>query len=268
MSPNHNSINNGIAGLLHNMSSKEAQYREACKTNHGYVKATATRMNDSLEETMRLLTEGENPVLTEEEMKAYLAKQKQILKDVTKENIQDSRTVDSFLHSVCKLRDDLLRNGGEDCDYASKLREYMEAHKSNPSNFLALEHEPFYREVLTEMGEELAAAAGQNDDDDIQMVGGASKQTLKCPLTTVLLEDPMKNSFCGHVYSRAAVMEYLNSRQRRCPVAGCRNNQFSASQLAEDEQTALLVRRERKRLERESQKMQSQTELVDTDEED
>lgn len=262
-----NSINNGVAGLLHNMASKESQYKEGCKTNHDYVKATATRMSDSLEATMLLLTEGDTPVLSQEEMRAYLVKQKQTLKDITKENIEDSRMIDGFLHSVRCLRNDLLQNNsGGDHDYASKLREYMEGYKANTDNFVALEQEQFYREVLTELGEELTAPG--NDDDDIQMVGGASKQTLKCPLTTVLLEDPIRNNFCGHFYSRVAVTEYLRSRQRRCPVAGCHNTQFSESQLVEDQRTALLVRREKKRLERESQKIESQTELVDTDDEE
>lgn len=261
-----NSINSGVAGLLHNMASKEAQYKEGCKANHGYVKATATRMSDTLEATMRLLTEGDNPVLSPDEMKAYLTEQKQRLKDITKENIEDSRTIDGFLHSLRSLREDLLNGRGNgEHDYASQLRDYMTEFKSNSDNFVALEHEQFYREVLTELGEELTAA--NNDDDEIQMMGGASKQTLKCPLTTGLLEDPVKNSFCGHVYSRAAVMEYIRSHKRRCPVAGCHNTQFSASQLVEDPQSALFVRREKKRLERESQRIETQSELVDTDEE-
>jgi hypothetical protein len=60
-------------------------------------------------------------------------------------------------------------------------------------------------------------------EDDVVLVRRAA---LTCPFTTQTLVDPVKNSVCGHVFSRAAAVEYqqrCKSRreQAKCPVVGC-----------------------------------------------
>ena len=42
--------------------------------------------------------------------------------------------------------------------------------------------------------------------------------SLKCPLTSCYLEDPVSNPQCGHTYSKAAVIRHVNIQLRS--VAG------------------------------------------------
>ena len=130
----------------------------------------------------------------------------------------------------------------------------------------------FSREILTELGDKDATAAGgsNEEDEDIQVMGsGSTNPNLKCPITTALLEDPVKNQVCGHVYSQKAMEAMLQNRGRtKCPVPGCTNTQVTNSQLVPDVQMDTLVRRERRRLEKAKEQQASQAQMVDSDEEE
>jgi len=73
----------------------------------------------------------------------------------------------------------------------------------------------------------VAAGGAEDEDEDeleIVMTGvGGSNQSLKCPITTNYLEDPVTSSTCKHSYSKEAIMSMIRSRgghQCRCPVHG------------------------------------------------
>ncbi|WFD20369.1 hypothetical protein MCAP1_002613 [Malassezia caprae] len=75
---------------------------------------------------------------------------------------------------------------------------------------------------LTDM---IPAEPGDEADDDELVVGGTVQQ-FRCPLTALLLEDPVVSSACGHAFSRAAIYTYLQERRVEtrhvpCPAAGC-----------------------------------------------
>lgn len=89
-------------------------------------------------------------------------------------------------------------------------------------------------------------AASAEDDDDI--VVGQEIQSLKCPLTLRLLEEPVRNSLCPHVYSKAAIFEIIlvSGGSVPCPVAGC-SARVTRAQLREDKIMARKVREEQAR---------------------
>ncbi|ORY81038.1 zinc-finger of the MIZ type in Nse subunit-domain-containing protein, partial [Protomyces lactucae-debilis] len=62
--------------------------------------------------------------------------------------------------------------------------------------------------------------ANANDDDDVEMTSRGAR-SLKCPLTLARLVEPVKSQKCPHTFSRVAIMQMLNGRQKACPVAGC-----------------------------------------------
>lgn len=75
---------------------------------------------------------------------------------------------------------------------------------------------------LTDM---IEAEPGDVADDDELVVGGTVQQ-FRCPLTALLLDDPVVSSACGHAYSRVAIHTYLQERRLEtrhvpCPAAGC-----------------------------------------------
>ncbi|KAK9712161.1 hypothetical protein K7432_007341 [Basidiobolus ranarum] len=63
---------------------------------------------------------------------------------------------------------------------------------------------------------------GEQDED--LMVMSTSTVTLKCPITTTYLEDPVTSQVCKHSFSKEAIVGHI--RQSRtvaasCPVSGC-----------------------------------------------
>ncbi|KAF9310929.1 hypothetical protein BG003_007943 [Podila horticola] len=89
---------------------------------------------------------------------------------------------------------------------------------------------------------------GEDDEDDemeIVMTGDGGQQSLKCPLTTKFLEDPVTSSSCKHSFSKDAIMSMIASqRQTLCPVHGC-NRPITAGMLQPNKALARKVTREK-----------------------
>lgn len=50
----------------------------------------------------------------------------------------------------------------------------------------------------------------------------AARQSLVCPLTQTLFQDPVCNVVCGHSYSREAIITLARgASQIPCPLNGC-----------------------------------------------
>lgn len=102
----------------------------------------------------------------------------------------------------------------------------------------------------------IPAEPGDEDDDGDELEVGGARIDYKCPLTATLLADPVTkyvhaNSLsCGHAYSRAAVLEYINAARRdsvrpKCPAAAC-TECISERSLCDD----VVLRRRVERYER------------------
>ncbi|KAF0694228.1 Aste57867_14887 [Aphanomyces stellatus] len=68
------------------------------------------------------------------------------------------------------------------------------------------------------------AAAGielEGDDDEVMVQENNSMRNNTCPITQMIMEEPMKNPACGHTYSRKGIESHLKLKQS-CPIAGCR----------------------------------------------
>jgi hypothetical protein len=87
---------------------------------------------------------------------------------------------------------------------------------------------------------------GVKDDLEFTYVGGKGvTKGLKCPITATFFVDPVKNSSCGHSYSKAAITEHLK-HSLCCPVAGCGNKKVTTGQLEDDIELSILVRRHKR----------------------
>ena len=81
------------------------------------------------------------------------------------------------------------------------------------------------------------------EDDDIIM---DETKNFICPLTKQRFVDPVKSKICGHVFSREAIMNFLQgSRKLKCPVAGC-SMSFGRDDLEDDFETQHAMDREAK----------------------
>ncbi|KAG6376960.1 hypothetical protein JVT61DRAFT_995 [Boletus reticuloceps] len=94
-----------------------------------------------------------------------------------------------------------------------------------------------------------------SDDEDELEVGGVT-QDYKCPITLVILEEPMTSTLCGHSYSRAAIQEFLRAGRtgQLCPASGC-NKRITMDNLRVDKELEkrikIAMRRQRQREESE-----------------
>jgi hypothetical protein len=84
--------------------------------------------------------------------------------------------------------------------------------------------------------------------------GQAEDNTIKCPITAMLFQQPMKNKVCGHTYSQAGVDQMIKMGKRKCPIPGCANNQLSERQLEADVEMELKVKRHVRRVAHEEEK--------------
>lgn len=92
---------------------------------------------------------------------------------------------------------------------------------------------------------ELRGVSG-NANDDIQLV--SQKETFKCPITQVLLVDPVKSTKCGHVYSKKAILDLMGrNKSTECPKAACPFI-ITEADLKVDNKIVRLVASEKRRL--------------------
>jgi len=95
----------------------------------------------------------------------------------------------------------------------------------------------------------------EEEDEDIEQI--AAHNIFNCPLTATTFENPMKNTKCGHSYSKVAIENYIKHKaqegKRRskakekteavaCPVAGC-SKQVSLAWLERDVPLEVSLRR-------------------------
>lgn len=95
---------------------------------------------------------------------------------------------------------------------------------------------------------------------------GAQIQSLKCPITLTLLENPVRNDKCPHVYSFDAIKELVRQGRGhcKCPVSGC-SAVVTMKGVREDKVTARKVREERKRIEEREQEGRAKVQEVGED---
>ncbi|KAF3922007.1 hypothetical protein ABW20_dc0105402 [Dactylellina cionopaga] len=101
-------------------------------------------------------------------------------------------------------------------------------------------------------------------DDDIQET--SVTRNLKCPLTMVRFQEPVKAS-CGHVFEQHAILSMFKEYRKLkkptiCPTTGC-GKEIKANELREDPVTKSLVQAEIRREQQEEERG-----MVDTDDEE
>lgn len=144
----------------------------------------------------------------------------------------------------------------------------------------SIENHEFSREIRTKLGEKLpkqkkkrsrnsrGGGEDEDSDDDLEVIPdhntGTNVNDLKCDITGMLYENPLKNKVCKHVYSKAGWEQMVRTGKRKCPVFGCTNTHVTQEQLEEDYETTRKVEQYKKKLEYEK----SQARMYEDDDED
>lgn len=208
----------------------------------------------------------------------YLEEQRERLKKIAAENEKRVEHVEIFVKACKDARADVERvqnervarqnaqandgtphiDEGEPADYERFLTEKVEEHRAAAASdaaFVPYEDREMANEVKKCLGEKVKkrsrASRGGDDDDDLELVeenrGADTENDLKCGITGMLYENPMKNKVCGHTYSKAGLEQMFRNNKHKCPVPGCTNNSVQWSQVEPDDMMVQRVERFQRR---------------------
>jgi hypothetical protein len=268
---------NPAVSICNNLLGKEAAYGNAMRENKGLCESAAASLGagGELEETLLAMAQQMGGSDSSNDIAVFLQAQRDRVKKVAEKHVQNGLTLDRFVASLQTLKqqetakaDEEKKDDDEEAtDHGKRLQEIF-AQKQQNEKAAPLQQDEHYRDICERMGETLVALPGA--DDEIEMVGNNSatqRSSLKCMITMQFMQDAVKNSVCGHVYSRDGILDYIQQRKTtrrpcKCPVPGCSNSNVTENQLGEDFFTKNAVKREMRRLQHESAANHSQADHV------
>ncbi|XP_045520683.1 E3 SUMO-protein ligase NSE2-like isoform X2 [Pieris brassicae] len=104
-------------------------------------------------------------------------------------------------------------------------------------NNLTVDRHPYMLKFKKLVEKEMKSTRSNLDDSDIAIT--ASQTTYNDPFTKKAIEDPVKNSLCGHIYEKEVIMNIIQKKKKgiKCPVAGCGNkNLIQTKHLVSDDE--------------------------------
>lgn len=238
---------------------KQQQYQEPIVKNHTNVKSLAKQLQEFRTHLPSFFADDPD---TMAQVERFLQEQTEAVKQLAVENVQRDRRVRDFVEALQTVSSNAANE--ETTDFSLAIDAALQDPKLQ-SQHVDMAQEKMYRDVLDHLGE------SGGGDDDICCVAATGASSLKCPITAMLLEDPVRNTLCHHTYSRNGIRQHMRTKGRncRCPFPGCVNTQpVTESVLERDYEMEDAVRREKRRLEQETQRIASQAnDLVDSDDE-
>jgi hypothetical protein len=231
--------------------------------------ASILARDGGIESAVRRALEQDDPAAWNN-FAGFLNEQREKVKGFTESHIALNRKAHSFVGAVQAVKQDMIsrQNNPEDdspaADYEVALQTKMEMlQQQAESRAGPIAQEPMMIRIKENLGEPTA-----NDDDDIQveMPNQDSSNQYKCPVTQRLIENPVRNKVCGHVYDLAGFRFWMRGHQtRKCPISGCTNATACESQLEEDVEFQMKLRRFVKRGEQERQNRMNQSQSQNLD---
>ena len=261
-----------------------------CKLSTNYIaingnveKALLYNIDDSNDEENKSSVEAEE---YNNKTIFFLRQQRDMLKEICGENARKLRDVEQFVQAMGSIRDDIrtkqqienptdaiekVENEHTFPDYRliidGKMAEIREQEKNNDVGEVS-EYHKFSLEVRDRLGEK---EKRKEDEDELEVIptqNNDSERSLKCPITGMFYENPLRNKVCGHVYSKSGFQQMLRSKKAKCPVFGCNNKNVSQSQLEEDFEMEMRIRRYMSRIQREREASHLSNSDEDDDEEE
>ncbi|XP_075970149.1 uncharacterized protein LOC142972759 [Anticarsia gemmatalis] len=117
------------------------------------------------------------------------------------------------------------------------IEERFQAHLSNlAGKRLRVDNHPYMIEFTKRYEKGLQQARNNLDESDLAIT--ESQEQYIDPITKRPITDPVKNTVCGHIYEREAIMNLIQTKNRtKCPVAGCGNRgPITPAQLISDDE--------------------------------
>ncbi|CAG8510851.1 9781_t:CDS:10 [Funneliformis mosseae] len=115
--------------------------------------------------------------------------------------------------------DDVVIIYEQECEKA--FRDY--SHSSEEDKYFKNENYNDFRQKIWEVKHENEPMPPMNQNEDDDLVVGPQKESLHCPITTLLLDNPVTSELCKHTFSKDAIMQLMsrNGNVISCPIPGC-----------------------------------------------
>mmetsp|Transcript_9849 Transcript_9849/g.14069 ORF Transcript_9849/g.14069 Transcript_9849/m.14069 type:complete len:299 (-) Transcript_9849:1448-2344(-) len=262
---------------------KEDAYKKGVKSLHSRTKMAAEMLTEGGDiESFLMEADPDNA-------ESFLLAQRNRVKAIAEGNAKQWNEIENFVQAVKNVRGDIQRqnqnsaaaggNGEEAAaaaaadeapDYERSIQEAMETvrqSKESDPNYVSLDDHEMVIELKEALGEKVKKRS-RNDDDELEIVnnvGSDDIHALKCPITGMFFEDPVRNKVCGHTYDRKGLNQLFSTRKTKCPIPGCSNNTLSLSQVEVDDEMKLKVRRHKTR-EEAAKRKRDLDETMDDDE--
>jgi len=178
-----------------------------------------------------------------EDKAALLEEQKALIVDYIKMELEYNIGRDVLK----KLQDHLeVKEGTVDTDMEKMFQDqYEEALQENAKDFdiTSIKKHPRYREMEQKIKKDGGGVDANNDDDDEEGIVCSETNVYVDPWSKKNIEIPVKNQLCGHIYEKATALKMCSRAKGKvkCPVVGCANNGFKASDLKEDQQIKEII---------------------------
>lgn len=258
------------ASILNSVTNKERHYidvlRKYCQSNLTSLSGHLQRMRADIASLWE-----DDPEM-KSEFQSFMEEQTPFVQEMSASTVRRQFHVKHFVQAVRELQEQSSTGEASPAEIAATLDTLLQQQKSSNGGESEnlLQQDEFYRQVMEALGKE--TSANDDEDDDIHYVAAAipsSSASLKCPITAVLMEDPVQNPICGHTYSLAGIRQHLSNagnRACRCPVAGCMNRTaIVEDKLTKNYAVEQAVRREKRRVQQEFQRIASQANDLEED---
>ncbi|KAI8428512.1 hypothetical protein MSG28_007299 [Choristoneura fumiferana] len=124
-----------------------------------------------------------------------------------------------------------------DASNVDTLQERFDANLQSLANTRSnVNNHPYMMEIKKRIQRGMQMSRNNLEESDMAITESDNRPI--DPITKRPIEDPVKNTVCGHIYDREAIMNLLNLKKKiKCPVAGCGNrNPINPNQLISDEE--------------------------------
>ncbi|KAK7048279.1 hypothetical protein R3P38DRAFT_2868407 [Favolaschia claudopus] len=231
---------------------------KAMRQPSAVISAVATSMAEvASEEGPEGLAELDRVIRNLLDMQAVMTGHSKVLSDMIQSVAQGEQITDlndRYLSLVAEMN--------AEYDQKTTRQKYLknEQYFNFKESIYEVEHP---KSAMPPMTDFIPREAGDESDDDDDVVMGGVTQEYKCPLMMTLLKDPLTSSVCNHSFSGDAIRELFKGTRgpQKCPASGC-SKTFTLAHCTPNPALARKVKAIEKRQARAQQQEDSDAEEV------
>lgn len=245
---------------------KQRAHLDNLKNMHAMNNSFAKQLSSNGEISVALASSG----MSDDDLNKFLTESKNRARAIAQQHIQSECTLNALGDAILIVKNELMNRNDEhnsekkdeddvedtpmDCE--KEIMKQLDVQMQKPKHQPKTNHK-FFKDITEALGD-------TKDDEDDDLIVTSSTDNVKCPITAAVFEMPMRNTVCGHTYSKAGI-EHVLRTSHECPVAGCRNKHVNRNQLERNIEMEREVKKYLRKQERMKNARLSQSDDIDDD---